>query len=141
MLYRDGHSGEYVIPGAFLRNQVLLAAGLLLESVYLLPGEGSESDRGRIVIRTSLGEQRASLSGAPWRLARMLYEQKGEFVAADELQQLLGLDSIPPSKTPFSVFERSLNPTIPPTLSTMNTKEGTALSFVHSSDGTLLNGL
>ncbi len=63
LLYRDGHSGEYVIPGAFLRNQVLLLPGFSLSQ--------SISSRAKGLRVTGVGMS----SEPPWASKELLFPE------------------------------------------------------------------
>jgi hypothetical protein len=93
LLYRDKITGDYIIPGSIMKDQIFEAAGQSPETILVLADAPDSEDRGVIIIRSSLGEHRISLVGIPWRVIRALHEKQGEFLTIDELREKLQLGS------------------------------------------------
>jgi hypothetical protein len=81
LLYRDGTTGEYVVPGTLIVDQVLRDSSLKTELAAVVT-ESPTGEGGTLWVEgTCIG-----LKGNAWRVLRLLWDRRGEYLSLDELK-------------------------------------------------------
>jgi DNA-binding response OmpR family regulator len=81
LLYREGRSGYYVVPGSLIADQVLQDAATVPDVITVTTNSFSE-DVGTVTV----GNARIELKGNTWRVLKKLWEARGEFLSLKQLE-------------------------------------------------------
>jgi hypothetical protein len=90
LVYEDMKTGNFHIPGALIRGQILQAV-TRSQPVFGLVPDAEDEDAGELVVQSGAGEERMAFSGVGWRVLREIYRAQGGLVSAAELKEKANL--------------------------------------------------
>lgn len=93
LIYKEPATGKYRIPGSLLKNELRQRADLDKEAAaqpaptrpYLDPDPDFPKKRGYLVLPEETGLRRVLLSGGPWSILALLFENPGKTFSLEEL--------------------------------------------------------
>ena len=85
LAYEDKETGNYVVPGAYLRTIIRRASyGVQVVQAETDPQVGH---RGIVRVQTAGGEKAIRLGLGKWRVFQILFKRRGELVTLKEIEE------------------------------------------------------
>jgi hypothetical protein len=92
LIYEDQETGQYIVPGSLLRDEILQSEELKEKAVVLdlIPDPVDPDRKGTVSFKREGMETHTRLSGGPWILLGILFRGAGEVISLDEMVTQMG---------------------------------------------------